>query len=709
MATLTSSYQYLGRSSVMTSKSGSLSYYILLYGKTSANQSTGIHTVTIKEVLASTNKSTYHTYTQAHNGKINGSVAFSGTNKPSTAWELANFTAGGVTYKTGTLLGEGSINVDCTNGLAKDITLSCYYAFKSTGDSYTPANNTERTVSVTATLSAIPRQATILTAPNFSDTDNPTITYSNPTGNNVTSLEVAIYNNSGTQSYVPYKDDISKTGSSYKFNLTDSERNNLLRAAADSNSIPVRFYIRTKIGNTEYLSYLERTFSITNANPKITASVVDTNEKTIDLTDNPETLIKYYSNAKAIMSVEAQKGAAIDENLYIIRNGDNTGYGTEHTFKNIESNQFTFSAEDSRGNVGTAVLTPSMIDYIKLTCNIANNRPDALGNVDIVCNGDYFNGSFGAAENTLTVQYRYTITGTPFNDNWADMNVTITGNSYIAYADFKIPNFNQQAFYSFETRAIDKLDTISSGQASVKSIPVYHWGENDFVFEVPVTFKAGVTDAVSATDTGSAESDTYNGNKTITGNLRLKGDGTNYGNYLLFGDSTFCYIAELTDDIMTIHAKRINLDASSGVYVGDKAIPILDKGTWTPALNSSAISSYTTQYGWYSKMGQSVTVGFYIKATCKSGYNSTAISISGLPFTPMYAAAGGGMCSGAYVAANQNFQCFVAETAKTITTRTQACNNTSATNLTTSASGCWYPSGGGEVTLSGTISFIANS
>lgn len=157
MATLTSDYQYLGRSSVMTSQGGTLSYYILLYGKTTAILDTGFHTVTIKEVLASTNSASYYQYTQSHNGTINGSVAFSGTNKPSTAWELTKFSAGGVTYKTGTLLGEGSVNVDCTNGLDKDITLSCYYAFKHSGANYTPNKDTERTVSVTATLTAIPR------------------------------------------------------------------------------------------------------------------------------------------------------------------------------------------------------------------------------------------------------------------------------------------------------------------------------------------------------------------------------------------------------------------------------------------------------------------------------------------------------------------------------------------------------------------------
>ena len=555
----------------------------------------------------------------------------------------------------------------------------------------------------TMALTNIPRNATLTSAPNFSDEDNPTITYSNPLGNNVKSLEAAIYNSSGTQSYIPYKS-IEKTKTSYKFELTDAERSNLY-IAAQSNTLPIRFYIRTTIGDNTYLSYLDRTFSINDANPIITANVTDVNSVTIALTGDSNKLVRYYSDAHAVMSVEPQKGATINESLCIIRNGNTTAYTTERYVECVEDNEFTFIAEDNRGNIGTAYVTPEMIPYVKLTCNVANNRPDALGNMTVACSGNYFNDSFGAVANTLTVQYRYCVLGSASYSAWSDMDVTKNGNSYYASKDFVIPNFDQQLYYTFEIKAADKLATIQKTGGSVKSTPMFHWGENDFVFEVPVTFNAGV---VGATSTASTESDTYEGSKTITGNLRLKGTG-NYGNHLLFGDSNYCYIAELTDDVMTIHANKIYLDASSGVYVDDKAIPILDKGIWTPSLNSSAVSSYTTQYGWYSKMGQSVTVGFFIKATCKSGYSSTAISISGLPFTPLYSAAGGGMCSGAYVSGGFNFQCFVADTSKSITTRVQSCNHTSQTNLSTSASGCWYPSGGGEVTLSGTISFIANS
>jgi hypothetical protein len=103
-----------------------------------------------------------------------------------------------------------------------------------------------------------------------------------------------------------------------------------------------------------------------------------------------------------------------------------------------------------------------------------------------------------------------------------------------------------------------------------------------------------------------------------------------------------------------------------------------------------------------------VTVGFYIKAECPLDWEDTLVQISGLTYTPSCSASGGGMCSGAYVSGGYNFQCFVAETDGTITTRVQACNNTSDTNLATSKSGCNYRSGGGEITLSGTITYETN-
>ena len=509
----------------------------------------------------------------------------------------------------------------------KSITISA--KSNGTASSYGYSSSTssanDATLSATVSLDNLTRQATLTTAPNFNDGQNPTITYSNPAGEAVTSLQAGIYDATGLTAYVSYRD-ISKTGSSYTFQLTTAEKETLMAACQGSNSVTVKFYIKTVIGGQTLLSTpLARTFTINDDKPIVTASVVDTNATTVALTGNSGKLIRYFSNAKATMSAEAQKGATIDENFYIIRNGEQTGYGTTHTFNNVESNVFTFSAEDDRGNPGTAEVTLPMVEYTKLTCNISDNKPDGDGDMLVSCTGNFFNGSFGAVSNTITAQYRYKVSGGTWS-GWSSMTVTTSGNSY--YASANLSGLNYQQTYVFQTKAIDELDEMPSRAVTVKGFPMFHWGEDDFVFEVPVTFNAGV-----------------------------------------------------------------------------EGIPQAEQGTWLPWLNSSAVSSYTSQFGWYMKIDRVVTVGFFIKATCNSGYNSTAIAISGLPFTPFSSAAGCGMCSGVYISAGFAFQCFVAESSGNITTRVQACNNTTASNLSTSASGCFYRSGGGEITLSGTITY----
>ena len=135
----------------------------------------------------------------------------------------------------------------------------------------------------------------------------------------------------------------------------------------------------------------------------------------------------------------------------------------------------------------------------------------------------------------------------------------------------------------------------------------------------------------------------------------------------------------------------------------------IDFGGWTPKLdNYAAVSSYSTQYGWWQQVGNVVTIGWQLKANINSGYQGSLIKITGLPFAPLYSASGGGMCSSAYVSAGFNFQCWVVGTDGNITARVQNCNNTSAANLNTSASGLFYRTGSGEMTLSGTITFLIN-
>ena len=179
----------------------------------------------------------------------------------------------------------------------------------------------------------------------------------------------------------------------------------------------------------------------------------------------------------------------------------------------------------------------------------------------------------------------------------------------------------------------------------------------------------------------------------VTGDMNVSGN-------VLFESGQEVSITHPFTDTLVIKAPNLSL-SSDNLYLGGVNF---EQGTWEPDLIWA--SGYTTVRGWYTKIGNTVTVGFYIKANCYSGYELNAVKITGLPYYPAYSAAGGGMCSGAYVGAGWNFQSFVAETSGEITTRVQACNNTETKNLETRKDALKYPLGGGELTLSGTITYM---
>lgn len=434
--------------------------------------------------------------------------------------------------------------------------------------------------------------------------------------------------------------------------------------------------------------------------PTITATITDTNSVTKALTGNSSILVRYYSTAYVSMTATAQNGASIVRRA--IMNNGTTYESSTATIENIETGYFDLYAIDSRGfstTVGRNLETSDkFVPYVRLTCNMETNKPDTSGNMTVRCNGSFFNGSFGAVTNTLTVKCRYKNPSGTYSD-WYTMSITKSGNFYDAYTSFTISNFNYQSTYAFECQATDKLATVSSTPSYAKSTPAFHWGENDFVFEVPVTFKAGTEGAIS----GDQEID---GDLHVTGDVRIKGAG-NYGNTLRFGDGDFCYITEATDDVMTIQAKNINLSSTNSVTVNGSPLTGCEAGGWTPTISSTTnpVYSYSTREGWYLKVGRCVTVGFQIKANIASGNQSYTFSITGLPYTPWINAFGGGVAHNIYIAsAGYIFEGWCAQNTGEITGRLQPGNNTSAGDLQISSS-IYFPSAGGFMTLGGTICY----
>ena len=339
------------------------------------------------------------------------------------------------------------------------------------------------------TLPQIPRQATITSAPNFNDEENPTITYSNPVGNyaGMTSLQACIASSDGSHVYVPYRN-ISKTGTSYTFNLTDTERAALRNAIPNSNSMTVRFYVTCVLNGSTLYSSLAKTFSIVNGSPTITNVVaVDTNATTVALTGDNTKAVKYFSNVNVSYSTSAKKGASLKNTQ--IKNGSTTVNGRSASFQKINNNNFVITVSDSRGNAATHTHTMPMIEYSYLSCSVKAVAPTTEGNGSFTISGNYWNGNFGAQNNTLTLVYRHKV-GDGSYSAWQTVSITPTFSNGRYSVKIPTSGLDYRESHTFQAKATDKLMSVESNEHKVRTTPVFDWGENDFRFNVPVRFEA---------------------------------------------------------------------------------------------------------------------------------------------------------------------------------------------------------------------------
>lgn len=428
-------------------------------------------------VTASIQASKTSNTVQATGGTFTGSLNIGGTTKSFS--EFVNVSKSGWTTM---------LSFSITKSHGSDGTGTCYIQGKINGPTGTTLEGKSVSASSTVTLDTIPRKALIKTAPNFNDDGYPTITYSNPAGTSVSSLQACISLTGDSGDDIAYRN-IPKAGTSYTFNLTEAERN-VLRNATSGNTRTVRFYVKTVIGGETYYDYLERTLTIVNANPTISPTIVDSNAVTKKLTDDPSKLVKYYSNASVVIGAKAIKGATLKSKKVTC---GNTSLTADGVFYAVETNKFVFTATDSRGNSTSKTVSnpPTLVNYIKLTCNLGNNTPDAEGNMTVKVTGGYFDNTFGAVHNTLEVFYRYKVQGGEYPDKWTPMGTpAIAHNMYEATAE--ISGLDYQATYVFQAYAVDKLATVYSTEKIIKSAPVFDWSAEDFAFNVPVAANGGI-------------------------------------------------------------------------------------------------------------------------------------------------------------------------------------------------------------------------
>ena len=296
---------------------------------------------------------------------------------------------------------------------------------------------------------------------------------------------------------------IDKTSStSYSWTLPDNFYTQIPNGRTGYGSIQCDTYSdSTLIGSSScgFNAYSNETV----CTPTLSPTVVDQGSVSTTLTGDNNKIIKHFNTVNVAFNASAKKSASISNMKVTCGNVSRTSDGL---MEYVDDGTFVFTVTDSRGYTTSETITKTIIDYIPLTCNLSTN-PDLDGstaNINVTIKGKYFDGSFGAVNNSLTVEYRYKINNGEYptdddgNEVWTSLTGTSSDGEYTAQTT--VTGLNYTNSYTFQARAKDAVYTsgVSTVEQVVRIVPVFDWGENDFNFNVPVHSKGGFTEDIPA-------------------------------------------------------------------------------------------------------------------------------------------------------------------------------------------------------------------
>lgn len=227
----------------------------------------------------------------------------------------------------------------------------------------------------------------------------------------------------------------------------------------------------------------------TKAQPTLAPTVYDSNAVTAALTgDANKYVVRYASDMAFTTNAASPSGATIKHQS--ARCGSNTVNGATGVIEGAESGSITFTAIDSRSISKAYTVERTLIEYVPITCNLKVDTPTTDGKAAVTISGNYFSGNFGAANNSIALEMRLQANSEEFTE-WVDVQGTIDVKNNTYSITITVTDLDYRNSYTFEARAIDKVQTALSTPKIVKTIPVFDWGNNDFNFNVPVMMNGG--------------------------------------------------------------------------------------------------------------------------------------------------------------------------------------------------------------------------
>lgn len=317
------------------------------------------------------------------------------------------------------------------------------------------------TASGSISLDRIARNATIVTANDFTDETNPTLTYSNQSSF-ACDVSIEFAGVSITRAGA-----ISGASGSYTMQLTDSERTTLRNASKKSPTLKVTYVLKTTIDGTAYYSRADRKMNVVDAAPELGAvSYEDTNAATVAVTGDKYRIIQNHSTlAVKVPTATAKKGATIASYDIafggVMKTVTAAGAVSLGAVDVSYSQALTVTAKDSRGFTASQSVQVTVDDYSAPTAVIDLHR---LNNFEpttyITASARY---SYLNGKNAVTISAKFkkvsdSSYGTPIElDDSIQSMVTC----------------DRDSAYDFVVTVADRLESTDYNLALGKGIPAF--------------------------------------------------------------------------------------------------------------------------------------------------------------------------------------------------------------------------------------------
>lgn len=357
---------------------------------------------------------------------------------------------------------------------------------------------TKTTISAAVTLAEIPRSAAVFAADG--DIGSSTLVLISRTGADYRyRVAYAFGNRSGYLSEAgPVSDEVFVTAASLPFPLPEE----FYDVIPNSPSGPCTLTCTTYQGDQVVGEPRQCVFTVRanpqRCGPQLTCRAEDENPATLALTGNAETFVRYASRARCSLQASSRYGADIVQ-MQIA--GQSAPEGTL-VIPQISQESIRFCVTDSRGFSAEQILPVQLLPYFLPVLRVFAERVDPTsGRVRLQAQGSYY---AQLCRLTLTCQVgtgESTVLEPVLENDQFSVDTVLTGLDYTQS-------------HRITVTADDGLNRVSISATVNPGVPLFHWGREDFSFQVPVYYRGKLLEAQYLSLDGGS----------LTGDLSLGGN-----------------------------------------------------------------------------------------------------------------------------------------------------------------------------------------